>query len=235
MNITVANRFFASVLLFCVTTTQAQYLVPRSQIEDFDSKALGAAPNPPAPTLIPIGMLLLMDFEGWRPTAYDDPAGFCTIGYGHLISKSACKDSTLGNFSKPLSVSDGRLLLETDTQSAREAVHSLVTKPISENQFSALSSFAFNVGKKNFKNSTLLVLVNQEKHDFAAQEFNRWIKANGTILKGLKDRRSCESKLYAGTLKGTPTGPFLRDECVISGVGATPSFDVLYDIDIGEP
>ena len=59
MNITVANRFFASVLLFCVTTTQAQYLVPRSQIEDFDSKALGAAPKPPAPTLIPIGMLLL--------------------------------------------------------------------------------------------------------------------------------------------------------------------------------
>ena len=76
-------------------------------------------------------------------------------------------------------------------------VMSLVKVPINENQLLALSSFAYNVGDAALANSTLLKLLNAgaDKQTVAAQ-FDKWVYAGGTIIKGLKNRRTAEKKLF---------------------------------------
>ena len=76
-------------------------------------------------------------------------------------------------------------------------VMSLVKVPINDNQLLALSSFAYNVGDGALANSTLLKLLNAgaDKQTVAAQ-FDKWVYAGGKVLKGLKNRRTAEKKLF---------------------------------------
>jgi lysozyme len=67
---------------------------------------------------------------------------------------------------------------------------------VSDNQFGALVSFAYNVGLNNLKNSTLLKLVNARKFESAAEEFLKWNKAAGKVLQGLTNRRQAERRLF---------------------------------------
>jgi lysozyme len=72
-----------------------------------------------------------------------------------------------------------------------------VKSKINSNQFSALVSFAFNLGVGNLAKSTLLKLVNKNPSDPAINlEFMKWNKANGKVLAGLTRRRQAESELY---------------------------------------
>lgn len=211
--------------------SNAEYLIPRSQIEDFGS-SLGAAPSSVPRPMTSLGIGLLIDFEGWRPAAYNDPAGLCTIGFGHLIAMKKCADIDLQQFAKPLTKDQGLTLLDEDTRSSRAVIQKLVTRNLDDNEFSALSSFAFNVGKTNFGKSTLLKYVNSGDDKYAASEFQRWVKSKGQVYKGLQDRRACESALFLGRIIGGGDGMFKRAECVT--LGAAPSAGSLIDIDVGE-
>lgn len=209
----------------------AQYLTPRSQIEDFGPQR-GAAPSSVPRPIMQLGVGLVMDFEGWRPIAYDDPVGLCTIGFGHLIALKRCSQINLKEYAGALSQDQGAALLELDTRTSRAIVQKSVTRELEEHEFSALSSFAFNVGKEHFAQSTLLKLVNSGENQFASIEFSRWVKAKGKIFKGLQDRRACEAALFLGRLNGDSQGRFTRVECVTHG--AAPSAETLIDIDVGE-
>ena len=73
----------------------------------------------------------------------------------------------------------------------------LVKSNVTENNFSALVSFTFNVGTGNLKKSTLLKKVNANPKDPSIKaEFMKWTKANNVVLKGLVRRREAEAKLY---------------------------------------
>jgi len=73
----------------------------------------------------------------------------------------------------------------------------LIKKPITQNQFNALVSFAFNVGIGALSKSTLLKLVNINPNDGnIAKEFLKWNKAGGKIVGGLTTRRIKESSIY---------------------------------------
>ena len=87
-------------------------------------------------------------------------------------------------------------LLKQDLKSAEDSVNRYVRWPINENQFAALVSFTYNVGAGNLKRSTLLKRVNAGRHNEAAAEFLKWIRAGGRILKGLIRRRASERLLY---------------------------------------
>lgn len=220
----------AAFLMMSSALVWAQYFTPRSQIEDFGQ--LGAAPRSVPRPLATLGVGLIMEFEGWRPTAYDDPVGLCTIGFGHLIALNRCSKINLGKYAKVLTYDEGSALLELDTRTSRSIVEKLVTRELDEREFSALSSFAFNVGKENFASSTLLKLVNMGAKKFASAEFSRWVMAKGKVFKGLQDRRACESALFLGSLEGDANGNFKRSECVARG--AAPSAETLIDIEVGE-
>jgi lysozyme len=72
----------------------------------------------------------------------------------------------------------------------------LCPKTTKQSQFDALVSFAFNVGLGNLQNSTLRMKHNREEFEAAAEEFLKWNKAGGKVLKGLDKRRKGEKALY---------------------------------------
>jgi lysozyme len=86
-------------------------------------------------------------------------------------------------------------LLE-DLKVAESAVTELVKIPINDHQFSALVSFAFNVGTGALSRSTLLKELNRKKEKQAADQFLRWVRAGGRKLPGLVRRRQAERKLF---------------------------------------
>ena len=72
-----------------------------------------------------------------------------------------------------------------------------VKVPVSEGQFKALLSFAFNVGAAAVKDSTLLKYVNAGKFEAAGREFSRWVYSKGERLPGLERRRKREAEVFA--------------------------------------
>ena len=56
--------------------------------------------------------------------------------------------------------------------------------------------FLYNLGIGNFKSSTLLRKINQGDFSAAANEFLKWNKAGGIVLKGLENRRIAERMLF---------------------------------------
>ena len=87
-------------------------------------------------------------------------------------------------------------LLRRDVETAEKAVLRLIHVPLSDGQFSALVSFAFNLGPGALQRSTLRRKVNREEYDAAPAEFRRWVWAGGRNLKGLMQRREAEALLY---------------------------------------
>lgn len=241
-------RLLLIVVLFSASASAANFetrnghIMSRSQIENF-GKARGAASDSPPRLLKPLAPDLIKDFEGWEPKAYNDPLGYCTIGYGHLLAMKPCQDVDLvafGNrmtppidFAGQLTLAEGNALLELDTVPVRRAVQSMVSVNLTEWQFGALSSFIFNVGESKFRNSTLLRLLNKNQHELAANEFQRWVLGDGKPLSGLVARRSCEAAMFRNELKPAADGGFRRSSCVARG--AAPLAGPLIDIYKGEP
>lgn len=138
------------------------------------------------------GINLIKEFEGFRRNAYLCPAGVWTIGYGSTFypdGRKVQKGDAISN-------KEAEELLKITVNNFANEVDRLVTVLINDNQFSALVSFAFNVGVYAFKNSTLRRVLNQGNYQEAANQFLRWNRANGKILEGLTRRRSRERELF---------------------------------------
>ena len=86
-------------------------------------------------------------------------------------------------------------LLNEDILWAEKAVNKQSLE-LSQNQFDALVSFVFNVGANAFAHSTLLKKLKAGDFEGAADEFLRWNKAGGKVLRGLTVRRETERKLF---------------------------------------
>ena len=87
-------------------------------------------------------------------------------------------------------------LLKTGLVSYENDVLKLVKMKLSQNQFDALVSFAYNVGSRALSTSTLLKKLNAGDIKGAADEFLRWNKAGGKVLNGLPRRREAERALF---------------------------------------
>jgi lysozyme len=137
------------------------------------------------------GKNLIKEFEGFRATAYICPAGVVTVGYGttRIQSKSVQLGTTI-------TTDEADMLLEEDLKTFEDAINQNVRGEISQNQFDALVAFVYNVGAGNFKKSTLLKKINAGDFNQAADEFLKWNKAGGKVLKGLTRRRTAERELF---------------------------------------
>ncbi|RIY36014.1 hypothetical protein CKF58_06385 [Psittacicella hinzii] len=129
-------------------------------------------------------------FEGLKLKPYLDPVGIQTIGYG-ITDKEVLRKYKDGMDEQ---VASNLLFLELN-KFAR-LIEPLILTPLGANQKAALYSFVYNVGLGNFKQSTLLKLINQNKLDLAAKEFDRWVYAKGQKLPGLVNRRKAERELF---------------------------------------
>lgn len=137
------------------------------------------------------GLDLIKHFEGLRLEAYICPAGVPTIGYG------STRGVRLGD---RISEAQAEALLRRDLLRFERAVNDLVKVPLTQGQFDALVSFAYNVGEGSLASSTLLKRLNAGRYAEAADQFLRWNKArvNGrlTALPGLTRRREAERALF---------------------------------------
>ena len=133
------------------------------------------------------GLDLIKQFEGLYLKAYRCPAGVPTIGYGHTAGVA------MGQTITQQQADD---YLRRDVRQFERAVARLVTVPLTQGQFDALVSFAFNLGEGALAQSTLLRLLNAGDYAGAAAQFDRWNKAGGRVLPGLVRRRAAERALF---------------------------------------
>ncbi len=143
------------------------------------------------------GLQLIMDSEGFSPDPYPDPAtnGLpITIGYGSTRWENGDKITLK---SPSITQLQARNLLAKTISVYENAVDAYCIDTINQNQFDALVSFVYNLGATNFKSSTLLKKINKNPNDPTIKdEFLKWNKAAGKIMKGLTKRREAEAKLY---------------------------------------
>lgn len=172
------------------------------------------------------GIRLIKAFEACELVAYPDPASALgrectkrrialrdyadienwkelngkpwTIGYGHT-----------GDDVKPgdmWSQDRAEHILVQDIERRERDVNALVKVQLTQEQFDALVSFVFNVGSdidadnvaEGLGDSTLLKKLNSSDYVGAAEEFEKWNRAGGQIMKGLARRRLAERRLFEG-------------------------------------
>ncbi len=183
----------------------------RGAIAAFAASPLGleaaGAVKPPtdAPTrqINAAGLELVQHFEGLFLTAYKDPVGIFTIGWGH--TGLTHKDGTV-YAGRKITREKAEALLARDLANFGKRVSEAVTVPLNDSQFAALVSFDFNTGglfklepgTRKVLPSTLLRILNAGDYAGAADQLLRWDKAGGKTLAGLTRRRKSERNLFLG-------------------------------------
>jgi lysozyme len=141
------------------------------------------------------GLALVKRYEGCELTAYRCPAGKLTIGYG----------STGSHVREGMTITstEAEILLKRDIARFETGVDAILgDTPATSDQFSALVSFAFNLGLHALLKSTLMKKHRAGLFQDAAVQFLSWnkIRRNGHLvpLAGLTARREAERLLYLG-------------------------------------
>jgi lysozyme len=142
---------------------------------------------------IDIAIKLIARFESFRSKPYLCPAGVPTIGFG----VTAYADG------KRVTMQDTPITEAAAWDDLKHLVKSVYAPGVDklcpgldkDERAAALISFAYNVGLKAFRNSTLRTRVNASDWSGAAVQIKRWTKSNGVVLKGLVRRRDVEAEL----------------------------------------
>jgi lysozyme len=151
------------------------------------------------------GIQLIKSFEGCHNTPYRCPAALWTIGYGHVLYPDQARLKTperalygiKDEHNRTFEYDEIDSILEKDLERFEAGVLRLCPAAAdSQSQFDATVSFAFNVGLGNLQSSTLRMQYNRGDIEGAADEFLKWTKASGKVLKGLVRRREAERALF---------------------------------------
>ena len=136
---------------------------------------------------------MIKHHEGFVRKPYQDPIGLWTVGVGHLIGdgKSLPKE-----WDKEFTDEEINEILCKDLERFEIGIERLTKVSLTQGQFDALVSFSFNVGLGNYQSSTLRTKLNRGEYEGASNEFWKWRRAGGKILKGLVKRRADEKALF---------------------------------------
>ena len=120
-----------------------------------------------------------------RAHPYICPAGFWTVGFGHL-----CKPDH-----PPITEMEAEVYLAQDLTTALTATlrYCPVLATESDSRLAAIVDFTFNLGAGRLQTSTLRRRVNQRDWANAGQELRRWVYGGGKVLPGLVKRREAEA------------------------------------------
>lgn len=139
-----------------------------------------------------VGIELISSFEDLKLNAYDDGVGVWTIGIGTTVYPNGMKVKK----GDTCTLEQAKTYFTHDLKRFESSVNKLVEVPLSQNQFDALVSLVYNIGSTAFKNSTLLKKLNAKDYQGAADQFPRWNKGGGKVMKGLVRRREAERALF---------------------------------------
>lgn len=145
------------------------------------------------------GLQLIKQEEGLVLHAYPDPATGSepwTIGYG----STAYEDGRPIKKGDLITAERAEAMLQKDVDARTAAMNALIKTTLTQNQFDALLSFAYNCGMIALQKSRLLKKVNKNPQDPAIKnEFMRWVYAAGKVDDRLLKRRKHEAGLYFTT------------------------------------
>lgn len=148
------------------------------------------------------GLELIKGYEGLRRRSEPLSGGGWIVGYGHTRSAREGVEVT---------EREAEYLLRYDLQDVEEFVHHHVHAPLNQNEFDALVSFCWNVGKEAFASSDVLNYVNAGEMLAAAESFSAWRKARIAgrliVVDALVRRRTAEKNLFLSHPNGPPAAP----------------------------
>lgn len=137
-----------------------------------------------AMSLSAAGLVGILGFEGYSGKAYIPvPGDVPTIGFG------TTEGVKMGDTITPVKAVERAY---RDTDKVHKAIFKCVKVPLSQGEYDAFISFAYNVGPWNFCRSTLVKKLNQGDYEGACLEMKRWIYKDGVVLNGLVTRREEE-------------------------------------------
>jgi lysozyme len=147
---------------------------------------------------------MIAHHEGTRYKPYRCPAGLFTIGVGHVLYPDQAKLPMAERLAYPLKPEHNRVwskdevnaLLEYDLKRFVRGVARYCPAPLTQGQLDALVSFSFNCGLGTLQRSTLRQKHNRGDYAGAADEFMKYTKGGGKVLKGLVNRRNDEKAMY---------------------------------------
>lgn len=161
------------------------------------------------------GLDLIKSFEGLHdgdpstPTLEPRlcPAGVWTVGWGHALTadgrplrgeadRAAAMDEWRRLWPAGMTPADAEALLRQDLATVETGIVRLCPVPLTDAQFSALVSLAYNIGLDALAGSTLRRLLLAGDITGAADQFPRWCRAGGRMLPGLVRRRAAERALF---------------------------------------
>ena len=137
------------------------------------------------------GIDLIRRFEGCSLTPYLCPAGYWTVGYGHVIGIGKTKPEK-----QLYTQEEVDELLRTDLARFEQGVLRYCPVNLTQFEFDSLVSFSFNLGLGVLQRSTLRRKILRQDRQAAAKEILKYNKAGGQVLKGLTRRREAEYRMF---------------------------------------
>lgn len=166
-------------------TTPAARVTPATQVT---KPSAGAPQNTGAMAISERGVELVAKYEGCRLQAYKCPAGVWTIGYGHTAGVQPGDTLPSQERAKALLKEDLAKYAASVNNSVKKG---LITFPLNQNQFDALTSFCYNCGAGNLQK-----LVSGRTAAEVADKMLAYNKGGGKVLAGLTRRREEERALF---------------------------------------
>jgi GH24 family phage-related lysozyme (muramidase) len=162
--------------------------------------AIGAPPyRPPTPPggratrMSEAGIAFLHHFEGRVLHPYNDSAGHCTIGWGHLIHRGGCTDQDRRDYAGFDEAAADRLFRTDIVRYEDYAVQYTDPVALTQSQFDAIVSFVYNLGPGNFSTSSVRKDILNDRFDRVPADMLLW---DPTVC-GLRNRHTSEGDLFA--------------------------------------
>jgi lysozyme len=140
-----------------------------------------------------VGLQLIKHFEGIKLKPYRDCVGLWTVGCGHLIGDG---HSLPDSWNRSFTIEECDALLAKDVRKFELGVARYINVPLTQNQFDALISFAFNLGLGTLQRSQVRQKINRGDKDGALKSWEKYNKAGGKKVTGLDLRRKAEIKIF---------------------------------------
>lgn len=136
---------------------------------------------------------LVKRFEGKELSAYIDPVGVLTIGYGYTNRAGFGPGVRTGDTWTEIQAEE---MLREGLELFGNEIKPLFSRVPNDNQFGAFVSLAYNIGTTAFAKSTALRRFNAGDTAGAADAMTWFNKAGGKVLRGLVRRREAERQMF---------------------------------------
>lgn len=140
------------------------------------------------------GVNFIARYEGYVGKPYNDAVGYATVGYGHLIGLRRVTVNDIARFEN-WTQADYKRLLAQDCAKFEQAVRSAIHVQLTQGQFNALVSLAFNCGPGAVQGS-IARLANSGRLSDVPGVMRQYVNARGVRLQGLINRREAEIRMF---------------------------------------